>query len=787
MIVREMPYSNLHDLNIDWILKIIKDFHEKYQNLDETFQEMLRQIDEKGNEAIEAITQNKDTALNAMQNFLEQCVQALDQKTLQLIRDLEAEKTADIEEIQRVTNNQLIAINGAGENQRTLIGQEGTRQINTLQAIINTIPQTYEDAVNQLQIINSILNMNYTYPSLVQGVYGAGTPTTDLTQTNYVVSTLLSSGCAQRTLEIEITNGTALINKVYWWEGWGENITMHTIDVSVAGQSVTHYTITFPSNATYYSISFSYDLTLETQLLITDFDVSLIWHSQLVDYVNTFGDSIINTQKALDEQTTFFYKVIESVTGELFYPEYVNRTTNAQTGELGGVDNRRASTEDLYYMPIACVLYVEVDTTLFRVRAHCFNENNEYIGYKDVSGTGILPLYDGTRYIRYLVSHADNSDITIQEAEDNVAYKVIYDGRFVKENEEIKKLINDEVIFTNAIKESETGLDYELTYSNVNIDSTTGEVTGAHTRRASTVPYYYYPPYCTLSITFEPSIYRARAFCYDKNKQYVGYISPAQSGEMTMHPGTEYLRFLVSRQDDAVITPEEAASAATYNIKYTGRFSKEEYKKYLRLSVIGDSYTAYPGWIPPNQNVYYPNSSETVKSFTQMWWYLVCKEMNWEPLIIDGYSGSTVCTHTREPQPASAAFVNRIKNTMGEHRTLDPKPDVIIILGGQNDFYGNVDVGELQYSDWTDEDLYKFTNAFCYMLDYLQKYNPGAKIVNLTNLNFVSPRMVVNMAEACEHYGIQNLLLYNVERDSAHPTANGMQQICNIIKNEIIL
>ena len=785
MIYREMPYTNLHDLNIDWILKIVKDFQAKYQNLDETFQEMLRQIEAKGDEAIEAILLNKDTALNALQNFLEQCIQALDQRTLLKIQELEAEKNAGIDELQTIGHNQLIFINEAGENQRTLIGQEGTRQINTLQAIVNTLPQTYEDAVNQLQIINAILNMNYTYPSLVQGVYGSGTPTTDLAQTNYIVSTLLSSGCAQRTLEIEITDGTALINKVYWWEGWGENVTMHTIDVSTAGQSVTHHTLTFPSNATYYSIAFSYDLTLETQLLISDFEVSLIWHSPLIDYVNTFGDSIENTQKALDEQTTFFYKVIESVTGEPFYPTYVNRTVISQTGELGNVDNRRASTENLYYLPIACILHVEIDTATYGLRVFCFDENKEYLGRKDASGTGILALFSGTRYMRFLVTHTDNSDITTSEAESNVAYKAIYDGRFVKEFADIKELINDEVIFADAVKESETGLDYDLTYYNVNVDITTGEIIGAHAKRAATVDYYYYPPYCTLKVTFEPLLYRTRVFFYDKNKEYIGPLTPEQSGEINVPAGAEYLRFLVSKADDENITPEEAASNVIYNVKYTGRFSKGEYKKYLRLSVIGDSYTACRGWTPPDQQTYYP--TPTVTDFTKMWWYLVCKEMNWQPLIIDGYSGSTVCTHVREPQPVSAAFVNRIKNTMGEERIFDAKPDVIIILGGQNDYVSGVDEGELQYSDWTDDDLYKFANAFCYMLDYLKKYNPGAKIVNLTNLNFVSARMVVNMAEACEHYGVQNLLLYNVERDRGHPTANGMQQICNIIKNEIAL
>ena len=32
MFGEQFPYTNFHDLNLDWILKIIKDFSEKYPN-----------------------------------------------------------------------------------------------------------------------------------------------------------------------------------------------------------------------------------------------------------------------------------------------------------------------------------------------------------------------------------------------------------------------------------------------------------------------------------------------------------------------------------------------------------------------------------------------------------------------------------------------------------------------------------------------------------------------------------------------------------------------------------
>ena len=83
---------------------------------------------------------------------------------------------------------------------------------------------------------------------------------------------------------------------------------------------------------------------------------------------------------------------------------------------------------------------------------------------------------------------------------------------------------------------------------------------------------------------------------------------------------------------------------------------------------------------------------------------MLAKELGWSLLINDSYSGATVCTHVRESHTQDVAFVNRIKNSMGENRVTEPKPDVIFILGGQNDQQVQAEIGFPKYSDWTDDD-----------------------------------------------------------------------------------
>ena len=288
MIEREFPYTNLHDLNIDWILKIIKDFQERYQNLDETFQNMLQQIITAGNNAIEAINNNEETALEAIRVFEEQCIQALDDET-----------TGKIAEIQNVTHNQIDAINAAGNNAIELIDQDatstlnaissaGTTQVNIINGLITSLPQTYEDAVNQLQIINSVLNQTYNYPPLVQGHYADANESDSktLVTDNYRVSTLLSTGCASRKIKIQITGASGIIREIIYWTGWGTQAIAHGVSVSTSSSDEkTVYEYTFPATATYFTIVFCSDYNMLTQFLVSDLQVSFEWKTPLTDMV----------------------------------------------------------------------------------------------------------------------------------------------------------------------------------------------------------------------------------------------------------------------------------------------------------------------------------------------------------------------------------------------------------------------------------------------------------------------------------------------------------------------
>ena len=414
-IIREMPYTNLHDLNIDWILKIIKDFHEKYENLDETFNDMLARIDEKGAQAIEAIQSNSTEALESIQEFTTQC----------------------ITELQNTTNTEIDALTTAGSGQRDLITSDGLRLRNELQTMIDSLPETYQDAVNQLQIINSILNQDYTYPQRVQGVYSAGEPSTDLTASNYVVSTALSAGCAGRTIKIHITNGTAIIHHITWWTGWGEAAVSHTHNVSTSNNTVTDYTHTFDNTATYFSIAFSYDMTLATQLLVSDFSVDLVWKSALSDSVNALQDEFDNTSGAEYRMNVADYPLLKKVINDSNIWASVSSSSQARAVVISLPKGYHYIK---FYSDIAGVAaFLDTYTTPESGDTPDFSDG--YSGrFATIAGLNEYELNDETNYLYLYVKKADGTVITISDL--RLIYTIYddLDDRFTQMENDIETL-----------------------------------------------------------------------------------------------------------------------------------------------------------------------------------------------------------------------------------------------------------------------------------------------------------------------------------------------------------
>lgn len=199
------------------------------------------------------------------------------------------------------------------------------------------------------------------------------------------------------------------------------------------------------------------------------------------------------------------------------------------------------------------------------------------------------------------------------------------------------------------------------------------------------------------------------------------------------------------------------------------------------IGIIGDSYSAYKNWIDKTYSHWYADDGNVqandVSDVSEMWWYKLCVESNRKLLRNCSYSGTTICNTGENGADVSAtSFIGRMANDFGVNRTLEVKPDEIFIFGGTNDTWLNSPIGSVKYAEWSADDLKSVLPAFCYLIDYIKKYNPGVKIYNIVN-DIVSAPIKNGMATACQHYGVVNIALTDISKDNGHPNILGMDQI----------
>ena len=197
------------------------------------------------------------------------------------------------------------------------------------------------------------------------------------------------------------------------------------------------------------------------------------------------------------------------------------------------------------------------------------------------------------------------------------------------------------------------------------------------------------------------------------------------------------------------------------------------------FGILGDSYSTFQGHIPEGNRCYYPraDADDGVKSVEKTWWHRLMTRNDMKLLINDSFSGATVCADIPEGLAPISPYTERVKRTFSG----DIKPEYIFLFGGTNDSWQDRTVGQVQYSDWTDEDLKQILPAFCYVMDYLIQHNPQATIVVPINTG-IKPVIIEGIVEAAEHYGAVAICLADIDKKKGHPSALGMEQIADQIQ-----
>lgn len=203
--------------------------------------------------------------------------------------------------------------------------------------------------------------------------------------------------------------------------------------------------------------------------------------------------------------------------------------------------------------------------------------------------------------------------------------------------------------------------------------------------------------------------------------------------------------------------------------------------KEIRFSILGDSFSAFKGYVYPDSNdAWYsppPHNNINVTQVEQMWWHKVATEMGWMLDKNNSFSGSLICNfwgYNAGPYYSPHSFIRRMDN-LGD-------PDVIFVFGGTNDVWNGAYYGDFVYSDWTEGQLEQYRPALAYLFENLKQLYPKAIVyfmidTSLADFDHTGQLFVESAHTIARHYGIDCIDLHDIQKDWAHPNAEGQNEI----------
>ncbi|MBQ6707098.1 MAG: hypothetical protein IJN07_06315 [Clostridia bacterium] len=197
--------------------------------------------------------------------------------------------------------------------------------------------------------------------------------------------------------------------------------------------------------------------------------------------------------------------------------------------------------------------------------------------------------------------------------------------------------------------------------------------------------------------------------------------------------------------------------------------------------IFGDSYSTFEGYVPDGYAIYYSeneNPETDVRNVKETWWYQVIQEKNFNLILNNSWSGSTISYtgYDNVDCSKSSSFIYRLKQLIESDFFVKNRIDKVFVFGGTNDNWSNAPLGEMKYSDWENDELYSVLPAICYFLNLLKKTLPHADIYCLINTE-LKPEITSCMKKACEKYGTTPITFSHIDKSYGHPTVQGMKDI----------
>ena len=199
------------------------------------------------------------------------------------------------------------------------------------------------------------------------------------------------------------------------------------------------------------------------------------------------------------------------------------------------------------------------------------------------------------------------------------------------------------------------------------------------------------------------------------------------------------------------------------------------------LFILGDSYSTFAGWIPEGFAPWYteaPSPATDVTKVDQTWWHQLLAATKSELLRNCSYSGTTIGNTGYDGEDyTQISFIGRLDKLIDAGFFKENRADTLMVFGGTNDSWSDAPVVQLQYRDWTKEDLFRILPAAGYLLNRLKTQLPETRVIVLINGDELKPEITEGLQEACRHYGMEQITFRGISMREGHPNIAGMAQI----------
>ena len=198
-----------------------------------------------------------------------------------------------------------------------------------------------------------------------------------------------------------------------------------------------------------------------------------------------------------------------------------------------------------------------------------------------------------------------------------------------------------------------------------------------------------------------------------------------------------------------------------------------------KVFILGDSYSTFENCIPEGYVPWYFNDIKNdtdVNNVNQTWWKQLLDSTNSDLVRNCSWSGTTICNTGYGGDCSKISFIARFEKLLSEGFFEKNKIDTFFVFGGTNDCWANAPIGELMYSDWSRDDLFSVLPGACYLMHILKTKLPQTRIIFIINTD-LKQAVSDGIKTACDKYGMEKIVLADIEKQSGHPNKAGMTGI----------